>query len=98
MDKDGGFLFASLGAVKVDQSLAAGLCGAGYGCAKDSQELVLDGAKDLGFQMVIGGAANEPHEVLFRAHRTPSRDRLPRHKPGAEQLSLFFRRGLAIIA
>jgi hypothetical protein len=50
--------------------LAAGLRGTGYGRAEDSKQLVLDGAKEFRFKIVIGGAADEPHEFVFYAHRT----------------------------
>jgi hypothetical protein len=56
--------------------------------------LVLDGAEGFGFQVFIGGAANEPHEFVFHANRTPSRDGLPQHALLAEQVRRSFRHDL----
>jgi len=70
--EDGGLFLPTLRQVIIDQGLAAGLCGAGDGGAENSKQLVLDGAKELRFQIVIGGVADEPHVFVLYAHRTLS--------------------------
>ena len=65
MDENGGLFLSTLGQVKVDQGLAADLRGAGDGSAENGEQLVLDDAEGFRLQIVICGAADEPHEFVF---------------------------------
>jgi hypothetical protein len=72
MDQDGGFRLPALREVKIEQGLAAGLCGPGYGGAEDRQELVLDDGPYLRPRIVIGGVTDETDKFVFEVHRISS--------------------------